>query len=130
MEYILNQDQELISHLAISSVKSVCDYLDIKTSFAKSSLILANNHLSSVDRILDICVKETCQVYINAIGGASLYSKDTFLSKNINLKFLQSKEVQYKQFTDTFYPWLSIIDVLMHNPKDEAQRFLNEYQLL
>ena len=50
--------------------------------------------------------------------------------EKIELKFLKSNVIEYKQFEDEFIPWLSIIDVLMFNSKNEVKNLLNEYTLV
>lgn len=130
VEAIIDQHQECISPIAINSIKAVCEYINLNISLIASSAIFNNHHLHSVDRVLDICQQIGCKTYINAIGGMNLYEKNIFSQKQIDLKFLKSKEIRYRQFTNQFHPWLSIIDVLMHNPKEKIGDYLNEYELL
>jgi hypothetical protein len=47
-----------------------------------------------------------------------------------NLKFIKSNIIEYKQFENTFVPWLSIIDVMMFNSKKEITKILNSYTLI
>ena len=68
--------------------------------------------------------------YINAIGGLELYSKETFAKENINLNFLRTREIQYKQFNNDFVPNLSIIDVMMFNSPETIREMLDDYELL
>ncbi len=37
--------------------------------------------------------------------------------------------IKYKQFNNEFVPWLSIIDVMMFNSKEQIQEYLNKYTL-
>ena len=37
---------------------------------------------------------------------------------------------EYAQFKNEFVPWLSIIDILMFNTKEEVQRALDQYELI
>ena len=119
-----------ISDIAKNSVVEVAKYLDLQTSFVASSTIYNNGHLRSQDRVIDICKKEEARQYINASGGSELYSKNTFRTEKIELSFLRTKEINYKQFSENFVPGLSIIDVLMFNPKDTVVQFLNNYELV
>ena len=59
-----------------------------------------------------------------------LYDKDAFLKENIELKFIQPENIQYKQFDNNFIPWLSIIDVMMFNSKESIQEMLDDYELI
>lgn len=130
IEKILNKNTNLISHLAIESIKEVCDYLDIKTQIIETSKEYKNKYLSGQDRIISICQFENANHYINPIGGINLYSKDNFKNNAIILNFIKAKLVEYKQFDNEFVPWLSIIDVLMFNSKNQVISMLNEYDLV
>ncbi|MBE0654531.1 MAG: WbqC family protein, partial [Bacteroidales bacterium] len=68
--------------------------------------------------------------FYNAIGGEILYSKELFKKNCINLKFLKSTDIKYKQYRNTFIPNLSIIDVMMFNRIDEIQELLTKYELV
>lgn len=68
--------------------------------------------------------------YINAIGGQELYNKEIFKENGIELNFLKTELVEYKQFKNDFVPYLSIIDILMLNSKDEIREMLKRYELV
>ena len=69
-------------------------------------------------------------MYINAIGGMNLYSRESFKDNGIDLKFIKSSSIQYDQFKNEFVPWLSIIDVMMFNSKEKIKEYLNLYELI
>ena len=75
--------------------------------------------------MIAICKAQNATTYINPIGGVELYSKNNFSNLGIELQFLQAKNVEYTQYKNEFVPWLSIIDVMMFNSKEEIQNFLN-----
>lgn len=130
IERILEKSPETISELAIKSVIEVARYLDLKTEFEICSNSYSNIHLSGQNRVLDICINEKATTYINPIGGMELYSKSVFQGKNIELFFIKSNKSIYRQFSEEFVPFLSIIDVLMFNDIDEIQKQLNEFNLI
>lgn len=131
IEGVLDERQTKISMLAIKSVIKVCEYLEINTQFEVSSMIYSDSRdFNKADRLIDICKKNQARVYINPIGGLKIYSKEEFKKENIELKFISSKEIRYKQFNDIFVPNLSIIDVLMFNSKEKVKEMLNEYELI
>ncbi len=68
--------------------------------------------------------------YINPIGGTQLYSKEAFESNNIELNFLKTKCIVYKQYNNEFIPNLSIIDVMMFNSKEKVKELLKGYELI
>jgi hypothetical protein len=82
------------------------------------------------DRLIDICLQEKADQYINAPGGIEMYSKERFEQAGIKLNFLNTKTVSYRQFDNEFVPSLSIIDVLMFNQKEEVKRMLQLFELV
>ncbi len=49
---------------------------------------------------------------------------------NIELNFIKSNPLQYKQFNNEFVSWLSIIDIMMFNSKEQIKEYLNSYTLI
>jgi hypothetical protein len=113
-----------------NAVAKLCEHLSIMTEMRKSSDINIDHNLKSQDKVLSLCEAVEADVYINAIGGIELYSKEVFLEKNIDLKFIQSNLIEYRQFEHDFCPWLSIIDVMMFNSKENIDKYLNRIKLL
>lgn len=130
VETVLNSEAANISQLAIASVVAVSNYLGLQTEFITASEAYQNKDLERQERLIDICKKENATHYINALGGKDLYSKEDFKKKNIDLKFIQSQPIVYKQYSDDFVPWLSIIDVLMFNSIEETKAMLDKYELV
>ena len=126
---VLNTNCQSISELAIESVKMVSGYLNLNTEFYVASERYQNKELEREKRLISICKNENATDYINAVGGKELYSKEIFKENGVELQFIASKPIVYKQFKDDFIPWLSIIDVLMFNSVAEVNELLNEYEL-
>jgi hypothetical protein len=126
---VLAGEPQLISDLALCSIKAVCAYLGITTKILETSVNYGNSNLKAEDRVIDICCQEGTQIYVNAAGGQHLYSRQKFSAKGIELKFLNSSNVHYQQFKLPFVPFLSIIDVLMFNTFDVLQEFIAAYDL-
>ena len=68
--------------------------------------------------------------YINSIGGIELYDKEVFSQNDINLRFLKTHKILYKQFNNEFVPNLSIIDILMFNDKEQIKEILTMNELI
>jgi len=83
-----------------------------------------------VIRVIEICKTEKADVFINAIGGQALYSKEDFAHHHIALFFIKTEEFTYPQQSSVFYPNLSIIDVLMNCGKEKTKDFLSKYTLV
>jgi len=123
-------DYDTISEMAIESVKSVSRYLGLNTEFILSSETYENKGMERQERLIDICKIEKANHYINALGGQELYKKEDFKKEGIQLDFIKTQPITYKQFNNEFVPWLSIIDVLMFNSKEEIAEMLNKYELV
>jgi len=119
-----------ISGLCISSVVNICNYLGLQRTFKISSMEYNNRELKKADRLIDICKLEGIKHYINPSGGKEIYTKEYYSERGIDLSFLIPNRVEYPQFNNAFVPWLSIIDVLMFNSKDEINdKILPSYSL-
>lgn len=127
-DIILYEENNLTKYLS-NSLQKISNYVGINTKFLYSSKIDKDNSLHGEDKIIEICKKIRTQTYINPIGGHSLYNKDDFAAENISLKFIQPKDIIYKQFNNDFVPSLSIIDIIMFNPPEKIKEMLNDYGL-
>lgn len=127
---ILNCGKKNIADYIVESFKIICNYLEIKTELILSSKLEKDNNLKAESKVLSICELLNADEYYNAIGGRMLYSFSDFREKNIELKFLKTEEIIYKQFSNIFYPNLSIIDVMMFNSKEKIKCFLDDFQLV
>jgi hypothetical protein len=123
------KESNLFNYL-YNSISKICSFLGISTEIIISSDIHIDHTLKSQDKVIAICKKNNADKYINAIGGQILYSKEIFLNENIALKFIKSKYIDYKQFNHDFVPWLSILDVMMFNSKEEISKMLEQYELV
>lgn len=113
------------------SIIETCEHLGITTEIRTSSGITIDHDLKNQDKVLALCEAVGARTYVNAIGGMELYSKETFLMKEIELKFIKSKAFEYAQFGEAFVPWLSIIDVMMFNSLDKIQTCIStDYELI
>lgn len=127
---IINTPVNGIHELALLSLKSIATYLDIETQIVDSSSIYQNANLKAQERILDICLKEKADHYVNPIGGIGIYSNEFFERSGIKLSFLKTFPISYPQFNNEFVPNLSIIDVLLFNSKSEVIELLSQNELI
>ncbi|TXI65430.1 MAG: hypothetical protein E6Q46_06215 [Flavobacterium sp.] len=129
IEKIISFDELNLAFFIQNSLQNLCEYLNLNTKLIMSSEIVKNNELRGESKIIDICVQLGATQYINAIGGIELYTQENFQVKNIDLKFIKSENIIYKQFKNEFKPWLSIIDVLMFNSPEEVNLILKRFDL-
>jgi hypothetical protein len=122
---ILQSNFDRISLLASHSVIEISRYLGIGTDFVMSSAKYGNADLKGVQRVLDICVKEHAQAYLNLPGGRALYEPGDFAAAGVQLTFIEPNLGSYRQFGTSFHPGLSILDVLMFNTADQVKEMLS-----
>jgi len=131
VQSIINYDDHNLFRFLFNSIVETFKHLGIDTALITSSNVPIDHRLKGQDKVLAICDAVDAQTYINAIGGVDLYSKEEFLNRGIELKFVKSKLLKYKQFGHDFCPWLSIIDVMMFNSLDTIKEHLDTgYELV
>jgi hypothetical protein len=111
-------------------IRRISDYIGLQCKIITSSEIEKDDSLRGENRVLDICKRLGATDYTNPIGGTELYHHAEFKKHNITLRFLEAKNVCYKQFSCAWEPFLSIIDVLMFNSIEEIRYLLSNYRLL
>lgn len=123
-------DETNLFEFVYQSLVKVNAYLEIKTPFVISSGIPIDHSLKSEDKVIAIVKERKANLYVNAIGGIDLYSREKFKENSLSLKFIKSNPIQYAQWKGEFVPWLSIIDVMMHNSKEKIREYLKSYTLI
>ena len=130
-EKIVNFATDSIADLCYNSLVELNQFLGIDTRLVQSSSVYGNNDLKAQQRIIDICRQENATKYINPIGGQELYDKPSFTDQGMTLHFMQSKSLPYPQLKQSeFIPWLSVLDVLMHNDVAATRAMLGDYELV
>jgi len=130
LQSILETDEKNLANYLANSLEKISDYLNLNTKFIISSTIEKDNTLKGQEKILEICKILKATKYVNAIGGKKLYDKEIFLSKKIELMFLETTITEYKQFKNEFIEYMSIIDILMHNSQEEINIMLDKYKYI
>jgi hypothetical protein len=104
--------------------------LNIDTPIIESSKVSDSHKFRGKERVLDLCASRSADRYVNPIGGIDLYSKSDFRRNGVDLFFLSSDNIKYRQFGEEFFPNLSIIDVLMFNGKEQTGLLLDKFSLI
>ena len=154
IENILTQKFETISELNSYAIRKICEYLDIHTEivsdcypyepveeklrlveqgdYSALPFLLQTAPIKKVARVIALCKMENANHYINAIGGVELYDKEEFAHYGIKIEFIKMDNICYSQKCkdNSFEPNLSIIDVLMHNGKEQTKKLLQKYTLV
>ena len=129
---LIQNEHKFISELNINLMNNIADLLDIKTKFTISSKegFEFKENMESDDWALEISKKIGASTYINPIGGIELFDKEKYKSEGIEIKFLKTNNIIYKQSRRDFVPFLSMIDVMMFNPIEKIKEMLNKYELV
>jgi hypothetical protein len=131
IEQVMQYSDHNLFRFLHNSILRTCEYLRIGTEIAISSGIHIDHRLKNQDKVIALCEQAGADVYINAIGGTELYSKEAFQSKGMNIKFIKTMPFEYKQFDGQFVTSLSIIDVMMFNSVDTiSERLVSNYELM
>lgn len=127
IEKIILFKTENVADFLANQLLELSKFIGIKTEFVLTSRVYENQSLSGQERIIDICKREKTDVYLNAIGGQTLYDSKTFSDAEIELQFIEMKPLPYPQKSTEFVPYLSIIDVLMNVGVEGIKEHLNAF---
>lgn len=130
LEEIINYDEENLFKYIYNSVKKISEFLEIDTKIIISSTLKIDDELKAAQKVLAICKAMGATTYVNTIGGIELYDKNEFKLEGIELNFIKSKAIKYKQFDNEFLPWLSIVDVIMFNSPERMGEMINDYKFV
>lgn len=125
---VITAPRNLFDYL-LHSLRVTATYLEITTPIVVSSTVPIDHSLKSGEKVLAMCEALGADRYVNTSGGRALYSPEPFASAGVELKFIHTRPVTYPQFGQPFVPGLSIVDVMMFNPRDAVRRMLDEYDL-
>lgn len=129
LKEIFQNDEKNLFKYIFNSVVKICEYLEIDTKIIISSTVDIDHSLKSQNKVIALNKALNVTKYINPIGGTEIYNSEVFKKENIELCFLESEVPEYKQFKNEFIPYLSIIDIMMFNSKDEIIEMLEKYKI-
>lgn len=131
VEKTLACENRNVSYITSQSIIEVFKYLEIEFKYTYSSLVEYDNTQDAKNKLYQFCDIFDSNEYINTIGGQDLYHKEDFLKQGIKLDFIRGCEIKYNQFNNKFgfEDNLSIIDLLMNNPKGNIINLLGMYTL-
>lgn len=127
IEAVVLRDEPNLFRYIHHSLTVLLGYLGIPTRIVVSSDVPIDHSLRRQEKVLALCRQVGATNYVNAIGGRELYSADAFGAQGIELKYLRSSPLEYKQFQHAFVPQLSIIDVLMFNAKEQTRDYVRRH---
>lgn len=124
VESVCRRPEADVARRCAASVQAVFEHLGrgLRASFASESPA----RLRGQDRILDLCGRLGADTYHNPAGGQALYDGAAFRERGVRLRFVHGRFPAYPQTgREDFVPGLSMIDLLMHNPRHEVARMLD-----
>lgn len=120
---IMENKENNLSKFVEHSLVKISAYLDIETEFIRSSM-LDKIEAKGQAQIINICKLMGAKIYVNAIGGQSLYNKADFKNSNIELFFLKTNDVDFQN------KYLSILDILFSYDKKHIINQIKKYSLI
>ena len=130
LERIVQAPLSNLFEYVLHSVSEMAAYLDIRTPIVVSSTVAIDHSLRAEAKVLALCGALGADRYLNPIGGTQLYSAKAFAERSIELEFLRPRPREYAQLGHPFVPNLSIVDVLMFNPKTIVREMLSEADVI
>jgi hypothetical protein len=117
---------KILSKLNETFVKNICDYLEIKTDFIRSSE-LNTQHFKSTEKLIQLCKEVNATSYLCGLGGKKYQDSDLFDENNIKLITSDFVHPKYSQLWGAFIPNLSIIDMLFNCGKKSKDHLVYGY---
>jgi len=130
---VLATETLTLAQLCQQSILATARYLGLERRFLVASEMLTAEdarQLKGADKILALARALGTTRYLNPIGGVELYHKELFAREGMELRFVKPALPAYPQPTATFVPALSILDVMMHTPKEDLAAQLSAYLLV
>ena len=127
---VFTEDNTNLDELVISSIVSVCQYLDIPINWERSSKAEGNTcGMERASRLIQITKNQGFSNYVN-VGPSELYTKENFKENGINLFFNKHNVKEYDQWGGPFVSHLSSIDFLMFNSKRKCKEIILSYDIV
>jgi hypothetical protein len=121
--------RDLTSYLK-NSIKEIVKLLGISTEIILASSFGIPGNLVKQERIFFTAKYLGEKTYTNLPGGKSIYSSEEFNARSINLEFIHPNLSPYQTKINSFYPSLSILDLLFQAESFEViLNQINDYSI-
>jgi hypothetical protein len=126
----VSQAQGNLSAFLCRCLSEVAEYAGIAAQIVPTSAIYSKGDLKGAERIMDICAQERASVYVNLPGGRELYDPRVFDEAGVKLLFLDTElRALPLEHRGPDGPTLSILDVMMQNPRDAIRSAVHGFRL-
>lgn len=129
LKVLLDADENVARKNALS-VAAVFAYLGLPFDHGFSSAHALPPELRASARVRAVCQAEGATTYINPTGGRALYDAADFERDGMQLRFCEMRPLTYPQAAPAFVPYLSMLDVLMHCPREQVVALLDACDLV
>lgn len=124
-EPIILSKHDLLVDLNYQLNQSILDYLESDTRIERASSVPKSTD-SKNERVIELCEAFNGTLLYDGKSAASFIDLDLFKSNEIDVIFQDYQHEPYNQlFTDSFEPYLSIVDLLMNQGKRAKEIILN-----
>lgn len=121
IEQWLPPDESRLLPVLLHALHGVCDYLGVTTPRLLSSRQPDTGHRGP-ERVVRLVRAFGGTRFLNPPGGRAIYRREDFAAGGIDLAFLEPDLPRYPQSgAAEFVPALSILDLLLHTSRHEAQ---------
>lgn len=127
LEDILSNKEKNLAKFLDHQLRRICEYLGLSPQWHISSRLIKDNELRGQDKVLSICKLLNASHYVNVPGGRTLYDRNSFNARGLQLSFIQPNAIRYHQLGSGFTSNLSIVDVMMFNDTEECSKLLKAY---
>jgi hypothetical protein len=126
LEKVLYVPNRNLFHFLLQGLEVLRIHLSLPSVLKVSSEIESQSVLRAQERVISLVKDVKAKTYVNPVGGLALYQPSAFAAEGLELRFLQPRLSPYPQKTSTFVPALSLLDLLMHLPREEVARRARE----
>ena len=117
---LYNRDWQYLGDLNVYVVKSLAQFLGIKTEFIIFSQEIKSEG-KSTDRLVNICRDLKADTYLSGAGGKDYLEMEKFDKVGINVIFQEYQHPQYQQDCKGFEPYMAVVDLLFNHGKDSLK---------
>ena len=124
---IFNKKNKYLSDLNIELIIQICKFLEIKTSFIKSSSYEIDKSLKKEKLLNEIIEKNNCSEYISTLGSKDyLENENSLVNKKIDIKYFKYQNTNFKS-KNLNCKHLSILDSLFKEGKELKKKIKKEF---
>ena len=123
-EILSYRERNLFLYLE-NSLKVLSRHFQLNPSFVRSSEVIKVSNYKNEELVIELCKALDVRRYVNSPGGVELYSESNFESKNVDLMFIWSDDLTYKNRENNFTKRLSVIDAMMYLEPTTLQKYIH-----